>query len=80
MTRDPLPPSGVPSQRHLWKVQKGDSTAEAVLRTLPFGDEVRVYVRGELLTSAEFHDDAVKLETFSRDVRQSFLKNGWRES
>ena len=80
MKQHPLPSSLLPSQRPLWRVTKGDNTAEAVQRELPGGDEIRVYVRGELLTSTEFHGDAVKLETFSSDVRASFLKKGWLES
>ena len=76
MTRQPLSSSSSPSQRRLWRVTKGDGAAEAVLRTLPDDDEIRVYVRGELLTSSEFHGDPVKLETFSVTCGSRFSRTG----
>jgi hypothetical protein len=62
----------------LWTLTKGTRSAEARIRRLPHGSELRFSVDGALLWSQLYHDSAI-LGVTAEEKRQDFLARGWSD-
>jgi hypothetical protein len=73
---DPIVP---PSEALLWRVTKDTCNAQAVVRLLPHGRELRVTVNGDLMWSRLFRDDedGHELGRMSDGCRVNFERVGW---
>lgn len=72
-------PKAIPEHR-LWRLVKDGKTAEARVRQVPIGLELRFYARGRFLWSQVYRDgEGVQLGAFSETKRGEFIARGWVE-
>lgn len=70
--------TAAPSPERLhWRLLKDGRVAEATIRTLPHGDEIRITVGDQFLPSSFFRADPDGLEAFSTGIKQTFEHKGW---
>lgn len=60
---EPVPPTDVT----VWIASKDTREARAVVRMLPIGRELRVYVRGELMSSRPFRENEISARRAAAD-------------
>jgi hypothetical protein len=77
--RTPFDPV-LPCDVLLWRVVKAGRMAQAVIRLLPGGRELRVYVGQELAWARLFHDheDSRVLGEMADGCLADFRRTGWR--
>ena len=66
-----------PAERVLWRLRKGERIAEASVRELPHGDELRFIADNVLRWSQVFRGDRRELTARANDKRQDFERLGW---
>ena len=59
----------------LWRLVKAQRTAQAALRVLPFGSELRISVDGELC----YTEMSADVRTLAREKRHAFEVRGWSD-
>jgi hypothetical protein len=76
----PQPAAPAVVERTIWRVHKDTRHAEAVVRTVPHGHELRIVVGTELMWSCVYRSGAgsAELGTASTGVLQDFQRLGWR--
>jgi len=77
------PPIAAPTptydDRIVWAVVKGERRAEARVRVVPHGHELRILADGELITSCVYRAaESPELGTASTGWLQAFQAKGWR--
>jgi hypothetical protein len=75
----PQPPAPALVERTIWRVQKDRRHAEARVRTVPHGHELRIVVGDELMWSCVYRSGKESAErgTASTGVLQDFQRLGW---
>lgn len=74
----PAPTAGPAAERRLWIVVKDARSAQAFVRDLPYGQELRIVMAGELLWSQLFRPgDAPTLTDVAATDLARFLARGW---
>ena len=72
-------PVSVPApERVLWRLRKGERIAEARVRVVPFGYELRFVAGGVLQWSQFFSTQEGELVQRALEKRQDFERMGWR--
>ena len=73
----PVPQSPRPMERLLWRLRKGDRIAEASVREMPHGCELRFIADNVLRWSQVFRGDRSELTARAHEKRQDFERLGW---
>jgi hypothetical protein len=75
----PAPPPPTYPEQSIWRVAKPDGRwAEARVRTVPHGHELRIVVGAELMWSCVYRaGESAELGVASQGVLQDFRRHGW---
>lgn len=72
------PPVSPDPERTLWRMAKDDRTAEARLRSMAHGSELRITVGSEVLMTRLYrHGELEEMAGMSEGIRQTFVWKGW---
>ena len=67
-----------PLERVLWRLRKESRIAEARVREMPFGFELRFIADGVLRFSQVFQGDGGEMSDRALEKRREFERLGWR--